>query len=219
VAEAAAGDTLTADTSAALVSLALLALLQNLDVIVVGREAPDHTGAYGAISVACKALAYGAIALSAYLLPESAAAARRGTHALRQLAVTVGFVAIPASALLVLGLAAPEPLLELVFGADLTDGASALATLAGAMTCFAVTVLCTHYLLGAGRRAVVALLAVAAVAAGALLPLADGEFVATARVELGLHATLAAAALVLVARASPREAPARRRGRGEGASA
>ena len=68
--------------------LAFLALLQNLDVILLGREAPKHSGEYAAISVAAKALVFGAIALGGYLLPEATIRWHRGEHALRQLATT-----------------------------------------------------------------------------------------------------------------------------------
>ena len=65
------------DVATAFGCLAFLALLQNLDVILLGREAPKHSGAYAAISVAAKAIVFGAIALGA--LP-----AARGDHQMAQ---------------------------------------------------------------------------------------------------------------------------------------
>ena len=62
---------LMADVSAAFVGLALLGLLQNVDVILLGRLEHANVGPYAAISVASKALVFGALALGAYLLPEA----------------------------------------------------------------------------------------------------------------------------------------------------
>jgi O-antigen/teichoic acid export membrane protein len=61
---------LLADVSAVFVGLALLGLLQKVDVILLGRFDHAQVGPYAAISVACKALVFGALALGAYLLPE-----------------------------------------------------------------------------------------------------------------------------------------------------
>ncbi|MGH8988038.1 MAG: hypothetical protein ACRDXC_05505, partial [Acidimicrobiales bacterium] len=59
------------DLVAAVVALAAIALLQNVDVIVMGREAPRAAGGYAAVSVASKALVFVAIAVAGYLLPEA----------------------------------------------------------------------------------------------------------------------------------------------------
>ena len=73
------------DVGTALAALALLALLQNLDVVVLGREEPGNAGAYAAISVACKALVLASFVLAGFLLPEAAARRQLGQHALHQL--------------------------------------------------------------------------------------------------------------------------------------
>jgi len=75
---------LAVDVAIAFVCLAFLALLQNVDVLLLGREAPKESGEYAAISVAAKALVFIAIALAAYLLPEATIRWHRGEHALRQ---------------------------------------------------------------------------------------------------------------------------------------
>ena len=99
-------------SASAFVALAMVALLQNVDVIVVGREAPWISGAYAAVSVASKALVFGAIVLGGYLLPEAAIRWRQGGHALRQLAVILLLLAVPAGVLLAMALAAPRLLVE-----------------------------------------------------------------------------------------------------------
>ncbi len=81
--------------SAAFVGLALLGVLQNVDVILLGRLDPHNVGPYAAISVASKALVFGALALGAYLLPEATIRWNEGGHAVRQLGVTLIFLAVP----------------------------------------------------------------------------------------------------------------------------
>ena len=88
---------LMADVAAAFVGLALLGLLQNVDVILLGRLDHANVGPYAAISVASKALVFGALALGAYLLPEATIRWNEGGHAVRQLGVTLIFLAVPAA--------------------------------------------------------------------------------------------------------------------------
>ena len=71
------------DLVVASVSLSMVAVLQNIDVLVVGRDNPGHSGAYAAVSVTSKAIVFGAIVLGGYLLPEAAIRWRQGGHALR----------------------------------------------------------------------------------------------------------------------------------------
>ena len=88
---------LMADVAAAFCGLALLGLLQNVDVILLGRLDHANVGPYAAISVASKALVFGALALGAYLLPEATIRWNEGGHAVRQLGVTLIFLAVPAA--------------------------------------------------------------------------------------------------------------------------
>jgi hypothetical protein len=110
---------LMADVSAAFVGLALLGLLQNVDVILLGRLDHANVGPYAAISVASKALVFGALALGAYLLPEATIRWNEGGHAIRQLGVTLIFLAVPATALLIISVFIPKWFLTLVFSARL----------------------------------------------------------------------------------------------------
>ena len=183
---------LATDVATAFGSLAFLALLQNLDVILLGREAPKHSGAYAAISVAAKGIVFGAIALGAYLLPEATIRWHRGEHALRQLATTALILAVPTFALLVASLVAPKFLIRLAFGSRLVAASGSFATLVGAMAFLCVTVLLTNYLLGAGRRWIVAVLGAATVAAAAVFYQAHGDASRTARADLIVQALLAA---------------------------
>jgi O-antigen/teichoic acid export membrane protein len=187
---------LLADVSAAFVGLALLGLLQNVDVILLGRLDHANVGPYAAISVASKALVFGALALGAYLLPEATIRWNEGGHAIRQLGVTLIFLAVPAAVLLGVSLFAPRWFLTLVFSAKLSSAAPAFATLVVAMMCLSFSVLVTNYLFGTGSRWIVFLLAAGAALATVLVALAGGRTVATARADLAAQAALALAMAV-----------------------
>jgi O-antigen/teichoic acid export membrane protein len=194
---------LMADVSAAFVGLALLGLLQNVDVILLGRLNHAHVGPYAAISVASKALVFGALALGAYLLPEATIRWNEGGHAIRQLGVTLIFLAVPAALLLAISLFAPRWFLTLVFSAKLSSAAPAFATLVMAMIFLSFSVLVTNYLFGTGSRWIVLLLAAGSTVAVALIAAAHGNTVATARADLASQGALAVAmgtAFVLIHR-------------------
>jgi O-antigen/teichoic acid export membrane protein len=184
---------LTADVSAAFVGLALLGLLQNVDVILLGRLDHHNVGPYAAISVASKALVFGALALGAYLLPEATIRWNEGGHAIRQLGVTLIFLAVPAAMLLVISVFIPKFFLTLVFSAKLSTAAAAFAPLVGAMIFLSFSVLVTNYLFGTGSRWIVFLLAGGSILALVLIDLANGQSVATARADLVAQGGLALA--------------------------
>ncbi len=182
---------LMADVSAAFVGLALLGLLQNIDVILLGRLDHANVGPYAAISVASKALVFGALALGAYLLPEATIRWNEGGHAVRQLGVTLIFLAVPAAILLVIAVFVPKQFLTLVFSAKLSSGAPAFAALVGAMIFLSVSVLITNYLFGTGSRWIVLLLAAGSSVAFGAISAAHGQIVPTARADLFAQGLLA----------------------------
>jgi O-antigen/teichoic acid export membrane protein len=184
---------LIADVTAAFIGLALLGLLQNVDVILLGRLNHAQAGAYAAISVASKALVFGALALGAYLLPEATIRWNEGGHAVRQLVVTLAFLAVPAAVLLGIALFFPVRFLSVIFTPKLATAAPAFASLVGAMIFLCISVLLTNYLFGAGRRWIVLLLAGGSALAVGLVFAADGSPLATARADLLVQALLAVA--------------------------
>ncbi len=190
---------LVADLGAAFCGLALLGFLQNVDVILLGRLDHANVGPYAAISVASKAMVFGALALGAYLLPEATIRWNEGGHAVRQFGVTLIFLAVPAIVLLAVSVVAPRRFLTIIFGARLSAGAPAFATLVAAMICLSVSVLITNYLFGTGSRWIVALLAAGSGAAAVLVARADGRIVATARADLIVQAALVAGLAVAFA--------------------
>ena len=199
------------EVAAALVALAFLGLLQNIDVLVQGRLEPDQSGAYASVSVTCKVLVFGALVLAVgFLLPEAADRRQLGQHALKQLGATLAVLGAPAVALAAIALVAPKKLLSLAFGPDYTGASGALLPLAGAMTCLGATVLFTHYLLALGHRSVLAALGLTAAAAVPLVLWADGDPVATAQADLVFQAALAVVTGLMVLAAAHRTAhPAR----------
>lgn len=185
------GRQLAADLVTALVSLALLAVLQNADVIVLGSRAPHHSGSYAAISVPSKALVFAALVFVNYLLPESAIRWNQGSHALRQLGHTLMVLLLPAALLVGLSTLVPRTLLDVVFGSKLAAAAPAFSTLVLAMVFLCLTVVLTVYLLGVGWRWVVVLLAAGTGALVLFTIRAHGQFLATARADLVVQAVLA----------------------------
>ena len=193
---------LRADVGLALATLGLLGLLQNIDVVVLGRARPDAAGTYAAVSVASKALVFAALVLSSFLLPEAATRRAAGQHALRQLSGTLAVLAVPCGLLFVLAAAAPETLLRTAFGPRYVSASGALLPLALAMTCLGATVLFVHYLLGAGHRRAVLALGVAVVVAIPALAAAHGAPTRTAVTDLAVQAVLAAVTGALVLQAA-----------------
>jgi O-antigen/teichoic acid export membrane protein len=184
--------TVALDLAVASISLSMVAVLQNIDVLVVGRDNPTHSGAYAAVSVTSKAIVFGAVVLGGYLLPEAAIRWRQGGHALRQLAVVLVLLAVPSLLLLAVALAAPQVLLEVVFHHDYTAASDALAPLVVAMIMLSVSVVLTMYLLAVGRRWVAGVLAGGAGVLTLAVLSVHGAPRATALVDLGVQATVLA---------------------------
>jgi len=199
---------LAVEVAAALVALAFLGILQNIDVLLQGRLSPEESGAYAAVSVAAKVLVLAAVVLAGFLLPEAADKRHLGQHALHQLGATLAILAVPAVGLLGAAVIGPDTLLSLAFGPRFTDASGALLPLAGAMTCLGATVLFTHYLLALGERAVLAVLGVATAVAVALMAWAQGSPVTTARANLACQAVLAVVTGLMVLSAARRTARA-----------
>ncbi|MGH2948570.1 MAG: glycosyltransferase [Solirubrobacteraceae bacterium] len=183
----------------AVLGLFLVAVLQNVDVILVKRQiGGEEAGAYAAAAVAAKAVVWVAIGVGLYLLPEAVRRANTGTDArpvlLRALAM-VGAVALP---MLVAYAAAPRLVLRLAFGEETVPAAGALLVLGVAMTLLAAGYLCVQYMLALRRVTFLYALAAAATAEVALLLGAGlGSIEGFATVVLGLQAAAALAVLTL----------------------
>jgi O-antigen/teichoic acid export membrane protein len=182
--------TVVVDLVVASVCLSMVAVLQNVDVLVVGRDNPSHSGAYAAVSVTSKAIVFGAVVLGGYLLPEAAIRWRQGGHALRQLAVVLVLLAVPSAALLAVAIVAPEQFLQIFFHHAYTSAADALAPLVLAMIMLSISVVLTMYLLAVGRRWVALVLVGGAIALTLAVLAVHGAPLATAWVDVVVQAAV-----------------------------
>jgi O-antigen/teichoic acid export membrane protein len=183
----------------AVLGLFLVAVLQNVDVILVKRQiGGDEAGAYAAAAVAAKAVVWVAIGVGIYLLPAAVSRAVEGLDPRPILLRALGIVSLVALPMLIVYAVAPELVLRLAFGEETVVAAGALFTLGLAMTLLAAGYLCVQYMLALSR--VTFLYALGAVA-GAEIAVLSGAGVSTiegfAVVVLGLQAAAALSVLAL----------------------
>jgi O-antigen/teichoic acid export membrane protein len=194
--------TLIGDGWVAIVGLLLLAVLQNVDVIVVKRElGGDAAGAYAAASVAAKSVVWVAIGLGLQLLPEATRRAAAGLvprPVLARSLVVLAAVAAPALLIFAVG---SEPVLRLAFGEKFTQASDALPLLGLAMTLLAGAYLTVQYMLALHKQSFLWVLAVVAVAEPLLLSNTDLGVTAFAAIVLGIQAVVAAGMLAMGLRA------------------
>jgi O-antigen/teichoic acid export membrane protein len=194
---------LLGDTRAAVVGLALLAAIQQVDVLVAQHRLGAGAGPYIAAAVASKVVVWAAVGLALALLPEVSRQVRAGVDGRGHLARTVVLVLLIALPLAVVCAAAADPLLRLVFGSELAGAADALPWLAVAMALFACAfVVVQHALATAGRSpaGVLGVLALVAVAEPVALMLAGPAPADLAGTVAVLQLVLAAAAVAVVVR-------------------
>jgi O-antigen/teichoic acid export membrane protein len=189
---------------APLVALALIAVLQNIDVIVVKhRVSNDAASAYAAAAVAAKVMVWIAVGLGMYLLPEATRRTSVGRDArpvlLRSVGVAVA-AAIPITLVFVFG---GHVLLDKVFGKDFATADTALPILGVAMAFLAITYLCVQYLLALHRSSFIIVLAVGAILDPLLLLAVGHKLTSFALVLAALQATLAAVIGVIALRSRP----------------
>lgn len=143
---------ITHELVVALATLGFMAVLQFLDVFVIGHNNPHGAGSYTAISQIAKTMVYGATILGAFLLPEAVLANRKGADAVRQLGVVLGLLAIPAIFLIALARLYAYDTLKLVFGERYSHASSSLETLVLAMVILSFSTILVTFLLGDGAR-------------------------------------------------------------------
>jgi O-antigen/teichoic acid export membrane protein len=186
-----------------LVAFALVAALQNVDVVFVKREASDNAaGSYAAASVAAKAVIWVAIGLGLYLLPEAVRRTRAGLDARPVLARSLGLIACVAAPMTLVYAVAGQEVLAAVFGDNLDAASDALPLLALAMSLLACTYLAVQYLLALGRVSFLIPLAIVPPVELALLVAVGAQLTGVALVIAALQLVLAPAVLGLVLRAA-----------------
>jgi glycosyltransferase involved in cell wall biosynthesis/O-antigen/teichoic acid export membrane protein len=178
--------------------LTLLAVLQNVDVIVVKhRLGGDAAGSYAAAAVAAKAVIWVAIGISLHLLPEATRRAAAGVDPRPVLMRALGIVVVVAAPALLIFAAVPDLLLRLAFGAKFTEAAGALVLLGAAMTLLALAYLTVQYMIALGRTAFLWVLGIVAVAEPFLLSAGSFSLLSFAAMVLGLQCIVASAVLAL----------------------
>jgi O-antigen/teichoic acid export membrane protein len=188
-------------------ALALIAVLQNIDVIVVKHVAEKNAaGAYAAAAVIAKGVIWLAVGLGLYLLPEAARRTRMGLDARPVLVRTLSLVAFVSAPAVLLYVVAARPVLVAVFGQAYASGAGALPVLAIAMSLLACAYLSVQYLLALERANFLWALAIAAIAEPLVLQALGSRLTAVAVGLLVVQTFLAFVVLSLGFRsaASPR---------------
>lgn len=205
---AAAGRTLRglmAEGWVPIIALALLALLQNVDVIIARHELGDErAGSYAVAAVAAKVVVWVAIGVGLQLLPQATARAAAGEDPRPVLFRALAVLAAVAAPSLLLFALIPRFILSTAFGPDTVDAAPALLLLGLAMTFLAVAYLTVQYMLALGR--VHFLWVLGAVAVVEIWLLFSGDSITgIASLVLGAQLVVAAAVLAIGLRARPPE--------------
>ncbi len=187
-----------------IVSLGLLALLQNVDVIVARHElGEDRAGSYAVAAVAAKVVVWVAIGVGLQLLPQATARAAAGEDPRPVLFRALAVLAAVAAPSLLLFAVMPEFILRTAFGPETVDAAPALLLLGLAMTLLAVAYLTVQYMLALGVVRFLWVLGAVAVIEIPLLFSGD-SITGFASLVLGAQLVVASAVLALGLRARPR---------------
>ncbi len=183
----------------AVLGLFLMAVLQNVDVVLVKRQiGGEAAGAYAAAAVAAKAVIWVAIGVGLWLLPEATRRMDRGEDPRPVLVRALAIVATVAIPMLAIYAAAPATVLRLAFGEDTVQAADALLVLGVAMTLLAAGYLAVQYMLALRRLSFLYALGAVAIAEIALLAGVDGiSLFGFAAIVLGLQAAASLAVLGL----------------------
>jgi glycosyltransferase involved in cell wall biosynthesis/O-antigen/teichoic acid export membrane protein len=189
-----------------ILGLLLLAVLQNIDVIIARHELDaDRAGAYAIAAVAAKSVVWDAIGVGLQLLPEATRRHAAGLDPRPVLARSLGVLVVVAAPALLIFAAVPTLLLKLAFGPDGAEGADALLLLGVAMTLLAVAYLTVQYMLALHEQRFLWVLFAVAVAEIVILFTGDFGIVAFATIVLGVQVIAAGSVLMLGMRAIPRE--------------
>jgi O-antigen/teichoic acid export membrane protein len=186
---------------APILGLALVACLQNIDVIVAKhRLTATAAGSYASAAVAAKVLVWIAVGVSFYVVPEATKRKARGQDPLGVLARGLAILGVAALPVLAIFAAFPHLLLKLAFGAKFAPGGDALLLLGLAFSVLACLYLMAQYLLALGRSVFLIPLAVVAAAEPFILFLPEANRPAIAEAVLAVQlvaATVAGVAVVL----------------------
>jgi O-antigen/teichoic acid export membrane protein len=186
------------------IALALIAFLQNIDLIMVKhRVGGDLAGSYAAASVAAKMIIWVAIGLGFYLLPEASRRTRLGHDARPILWRTIALIGLVGVPMVLFYVVAGQQLLSAVFGYDnLSQAGEALPWLGLAMTLLACAYLSVQYLLALHRSRFIWILALGSCVEFLLLLQVSLQLVNFALVVLAVQFALALAVAAVGYRSS-----------------
>jgi O-antigen/teichoic acid export membrane protein len=184
--------------------LVLLALLQNVDLIVAKHVFDDDSaGAYAAASVAAKSVVFVAIGVGLHLLPEATRRLAAGEEPRGAFLRALGVLAVVAVPSVAIFAAVPGLVLRVGFGAEYERASGALALLGGAMVLLAISYLTVQYLLALHEPRFLVALGALALAEPLVLTAGDFSLATFAAIVLALQVVAAATLLFLALRARP----------------
>jgi O-antigen/teichoic acid export membrane protein len=186
---------------APIAGLAVIAVLQNIDIIAAKhRFSTDTASAYAATAVAAKVMIWVAIGAAFYLVPEVSRRRAEGEdtrHVLGRAPAIVVVLSIPC--LLIFAVAA-KPLLTAVFGHKKATASDSLLILGLAFTVLACTYLAIQYMLALKRTRFLIAIALVAAVEPVLLFQASRKPAGFAAVVLAVQAVAALLAFALALR-------------------
>ena len=173
-------------------------------IVAKHRLTGDEAGSYAAAAVAAKAVVWVAIGIGLHLLPEATRRAAAGLDPRRVLLGALAMAAVVAAPALLIFAIAPELLLRLAFGPDLTQASDALLLLGAAMTLLAFAYLTVQYMVALGESSFLWVLGVVAIAEPFVLFAGGADIVSFAWIVFGVQLVAASSVLLLAVRARRR---------------
>jgi O-antigen/teichoic acid export membrane protein len=153
-----------------IVGLAVIQLLQNVDLIVAKHQFSNHTdSSYAVAAVAAKVLIWVAMGAGFYLVPETSRRHALGQETRSVLLKSLAIVGVCAAPCLLIYAFAAHPLLAAVFGTDKATASASLLPLGAAFTVLACTYLAVQYMLALKRTAFLAVIGAVAIVEPILL--------------------------------------------------
>jgi O-antigen/teichoic acid export membrane protein len=145
--------------------LAVIAVLQNIDIIAAKHRFHSHTAtSYAAVAVAAKVLIWVALGASFYLVPEVSRRRAEGLETRSVLLKAMGIVFVCAIPVMLIFVGVPHELIKAAFGAKKATASSSLPILGLAFTVLAMTYLAIQYMLAMKHKWFLLLLALVAAA-------------------------------------------------------
>jgi O-antigen/teichoic acid export membrane protein len=138
---------------APIVGLAVIAVLQNIDLIAAKHRIPGThmQSAYAATAVAAKVLIWVAMGAGFYLVPEVSRRRAAGEDTRGVLVRALGIIVVCAVPVLLIFAVGAHPLLEIAFSKKRASASSSLLPLGAAFTVLAATYLAVQYMLALKR--------------------------------------------------------------------